>query len=93
MSGFGRDKSRRVDFNGFQGSPMSGFGRGNRAFPQPHEAGWILRIPHGRLWARREPGQDFGAAHGVPSAVWTVSRSSGTRSTLPKAARVSPVGF
>ena len=31
MSGFGRDKSRRVDFNGFQGSPMSGFGRGNRA--------------------------------------------------------------
>ena len=31
MSGFGRDKSRRVDFNRFQGSPMSGFGRENRA--------------------------------------------------------------
>ena len=30
MSGFGRDKSRRLDSNGFQGSPMSGFGRENR---------------------------------------------------------------
>ncbi len=35
MSGFGRDKSRRADFNGFQGSPMSVFGRDNRAV-------WIL---------------------------------------------------
>ena len=52
MSGFRRDKSRRVDSDGYQGSPMSGFGRENRAVWSPcefPEESWklikILGIP------------------------------------------------